>query len=60
MMKLVKIMSFLFAGGSIMLLAGGIYIYGVLIPNLPSIENLEDTQLQVPMRVYDKTPPLAG
>lgn len=54
MMKLVKIMSFLFAGGSIMLLAGGIYIYGVLIPNLPSIDNLEDTQLQVPMRVYDK------
>lgn len=37
-----------------MLLAGGLYIYGVLVPNLPSIENLEDTQLQVPMRVYDK------
>jgi penicillin-binding protein 1A len=47
-------MSVLFATGSIALLAGGLYILGVLVPNLPSIENLEDTQLQVPMRVYDK------
>ena len=44
----------LFATGSIVLLAGGGYIYGFLVPNLPSIENLEDTQLQVPMRIYDK------
>ncbi|MFT4608791.1 MAG: penicillin-binding protein 1A, partial [Chitinophagales bacterium] len=54
MIKLVKIMSVLFVTGSIVLLAGGLYIVGVLVPNLPSIENLEDTQLQVPMRVYDK------
>jgi penicillin-binding protein 1A len=54
MIKLVKIISVLFATGSIALLAGGLYIYGVLVPNLPSIENLEDTQLQVPLRVYDK------
>ncbi|MFQ3188522.1 MAG: penicillin-binding protein 1A, partial [Gammaproteobacteria bacterium] len=54
MTKLVKIISVLFATGSIVLLAGGLYIYGVLVPNLPSIENLEDTQLQVPLRVYDK------
>lgn len=54
MIKLVKIISVLFASGSIVLIAGGLYIYGVLVPNLPSIENLEDTQLQVPMRVYDK------
>ncbi|MFT7496864.1 MAG: penicillin-binding protein 1A, partial [Urechidicola sp.] len=54
MIKLVKIISVLFATGSIALLAGALYIYGVLVPNLPSIENLEDTQLQVPMRVYDK------
>jgi penicillin-binding protein 1A len=47
-------MSVLFVTGSIVLLAGGLYIVGVLVPNLPSIENLEDTQLQVPMRVYDK------
>jgi len=54
MTKLVKIISVLFATGSIVLLAGGLYVYGVLVPNLPSIENLEDTQLQVPLRVYDK------
>lgn len=54
MIKLVKIISVLFASGSIVLLAGGVYIFGILVPNLPSIENLEDTQLQVPMRVYDK------
>jgi len=36
------------------MLAIGLYVYGVLVPNLPSIENLEDTQLQVPMRIYDK------
>ncbi|MFT5656809.1 MAG: penicillin-binding protein 1A [Gammaproteobacteria bacterium] len=54
MIKLVKIISWLFAVGSIALFAGVIFIYGVLVPGLPSIENLDDTQLQVPMRVYDK------
>ena len=54
MKKLVKIVSFLFAAGSIVLFAGVFYIYGVLIPALPSIDNLEDTQLQVPLRVYDR------
>ena len=54
MKKLVKIISWLFAAGSIVLFAGVFYIYAVLIPTLPSIENLEDTQLQVPLRVYDK------
>lgn len=54
MIKLIKIISWLFAIGSIALFAGVLYIYGVLVPNLPSIDNLEDTQLQVPMRVYDK------
>ncbi|MFT6371452.1 MAG: penicillin-binding protein 1A [Gammaproteobacteria bacterium] len=54
MRKLVKIISVLFATGSIAMLAMGLYVFGVLVPNLPSIENLEDTQLQVPMRIYDK------
>ncbi len=54
MKKLVKIVSLLFATGSIVLFAGVFYIYGVLIPALPSIDNLEDTQLQVPLRVYDR------
>ena len=54
MKKLVKIFSWLFAAGSIVLFAGVFYIYAVLIPELPSIDNLEDTQLQVPLRVYDR------
>ncbi len=54
MKKLVKIMSWLFAVGSILLIGGVFYIYAVLVPGLPSIEHLEDTQYQVPLRIYDK------
>lgn len=54
MIKLIKIISWLFAAGSILLIAGAFYIYSVLVPALPSIEHLEDAQLQVPLRVYDK------
>lgn len=54
MKKLVKIASWLFAAGSTLLIAGVIYIYVVMVPELPSIEHLEDTQYQVPLRVYDR------
>ena len=54
MKKLVKIVSWLFAAGSIVLIAGAFYIYAVLVPELPSIEHLEDAQYQVPLRIYDK------
>ena len=54
MKKLVKIMSWLFAAGSIVLIAGAFYIYAVLVPTLPSIDHLEDTQYQVPLRIYDR------
>ena len=54
MKKLVKIVSWLFAAGSIVLIAGLFYIYAVMVPVLPSIEHLEDAQYQVPLRVYDK------
>ncbi|MFT5220072.1 MAG: penicillin-binding protein 1A [Planctomycetota bacterium] len=54
MKKLVKIVSWLFSFGSIVLIVGVFYIYGVMVPELPSIENLEDTQYQVPLRIYDK------
>jgi len=54
MKKLVKIVSWLFAVGSILLAAGVIYIYAVLVPSLPSIDHLEDTQYQVPLRIYDR------
>ena len=54
MKKLVKIISWLFAVGCIVLLAASFYIYAVLVPSLPSIEHLEDTQYQVPLRIYDR------
>ncbi|MEM7563053.1 MAG: penicillin-binding protein 1A [Pseudomonadota bacterium] len=53
MKKLVKIISWLFTAGSIVLIAGALYIYAVLVPALPSIDHLEDTQYQVPLRIYD-------
>ena len=54
MKKLVKIASWLFAVGSTLLVAGVLYIYAILVPTLPSIEHLEDTQYQVPLRIYDR------
>jgi penicillin-binding protein 1A len=54
MKKLVKTLSWLFAVGSVLLVAGVFYIYSVLIPTLPSIDHLEDTQYQVPLRIYDR------
>jgi len=54
MKKLVKIVSWLFATGSMLLIAAVFYIYAVMLPELPSIEHLEDTQYQVPLRIYDR------
>jgi len=54
MIKLVKILSWLFATGFMVLFAGAFYIYAILVPQLPSIDHLEDTQMQVPLRIYDK------
>ncbi|NNE64017.1 MAG: hypothetical protein HKN34_08040, partial [Gammaproteobacteria bacterium] len=54
MIKLIKLLSALFVAGSMVLIAGAFYIYAVLVPGLPSIEHLEDAQLQVPLRVYDR------
>ena len=54
MKKLVKTLSWLFAVGSVLLVAGVFYIYSVLVPTLPSIDHLEDTQYQVPLRIYDR------
>ena len=53
MKKLVKIISGLFAFGSIALISGAFYIYAVMVPELPSIGHLEDTEYQVPLRIYD-------
>ena len=54
MKKLVKIASWLFASGSIVLIAVVGYIFVVMVPRLPSIDHLEDAQYQVPLRVYDR------
>ena len=54
MKKLVKIVSWLFALGSAVLIAVALYIYAVMVPALPSIDHLEDAQYQVPLRVYDR------
>ena len=54
MKKLVKFVSWLFAIGSIALIAGVFFIYAVLVPALPSIDHLEDAQYQVPLRIYDR------
>jgi len=54
MKKLVKIVSWLFATGFMLLIAAVLYIYVVMVPELPSIEHLEDTQYQVPLRIYDR------
>ena len=54
MKKLVKIASWLFATGSTLLIVGVFYIYTVMVPALPSIDHLEDTQYQVPLRIYDR------
>ena len=54
MKKLLKIVSWLFATGFMLLIAVVLYIYVVMVPGLPSIEHLEDTQYQVPLRIYDR------
>ncbi|MDJ0880781.1 MAG: penicillin-binding protein 1A, partial [Gammaproteobacteria bacterium] len=35
-------------------LAAALYIFLVLVPGLPSVENLEEAELKVPLRIYDK------
>ena len=54
MKVLVKVLSSLFAGGVLMVLAAALYIYFELVPQLPAIDKLEDTKYQVPLRIYDK------
>ena len=54
MKKLAKFISWLFAIGSIALVAGVFLIYAILVPALPSIDHLEDAQYQVPLRIYDR------
>ena len=54
MKRIVKILSVMFVAGLLVAAAGGAYIYLRLVPELPSIDTLEDTRYQVPLRIYDK------
>ncbi len=51
---LVKILAAMFAAGLLLFIAGVLFVFLVLVPKLPSIGNLEDAELQVPLRIYDK------
>jgi penicillin-binding protein 1A len=51
---LVKILAAMFAAGLLLFLAAILYIFIVMVPKLPSIDNLEDAELQVPLRIFDK------
>jgi len=51
---LVKILSAMMAAGILLFLAASLYIFLVLVPELPSIDNLEEAELKVPLRIYDK------
>jgi len=54
MKLLLKILAILITGGVIFTLAGLIYIYSSLLPDLPSIDNLDEVKFEVPLRIYDK------
>ncbi len=54
MKRFVKILSALAAAGFLVSLAAAGYVYFVLVPQLPEVRQLEDTEYQVPMRVYDR------
>ena len=54
MKRFVKILSALAAAGLLVSLAAAGYVYFVLVPKLPEVRQLEDTEYQVPMRVYDR------
>lgn len=51
---IVKILSAMIAAGTLLFLAAILYIFLELVPQLPSIDNLEDARFQVPLRIYDK------
>jgi len=44
----------MFAFGFLVVLVAAYYVYFVLMPELPVIDDLQDTEFQVPLRIYDK------
>ncbi len=51
---IVKVLAAMFAAGLLLFIAGILFIFLVLVPELPPIDNLEDAELQVPLRIFDK------
>ncbi len=54
LLKTVKFLLAMGLLGGLALGAAAAWVYYVLVPELPSIERLEDVRLQVPLRVYSK------
>ena len=52
LLKIVKFFVALALLGGLALAAAGAWVYFGLLPELPSIERLEDVRLQVPLRIY--------
>jgi penicillin-binding protein 1A len=51
---LVKILAAMFAAGLLLFVAAILFVFLVLVPELPAIDNLQDTEYQVPLRIFDK------
>ncbi|MFT5502602.1 MAG: penicillin-binding protein 1A [Gammaproteobacteria bacterium] len=54
MKNLIKMVCWASSSSITAVLFGMLYVYSVLIPQLPSIEHLEETKLKVPLRIYDR------
>lgn len=54
MIKIVKIISSVIFLGIFVGLIAAVLVYSVMAPQLPAIDHLEDTNFQVPLRVYDR------
>jgi len=52
--RLVRVLLTLFAGLALLGLVTLSVVYALLVPSLPSVEVLQDVQLQVPLRVYTR------
>lgn len=50
---IVNILTAMVAACLLLFLAATLYIFLALVPQLPDIDNLEDAEFQVPLRIYD-------
>jgi len=54
MKLIVKLLAAMAAAGFFVVLSAAIFIFFVLVPKIPEVNTLEDTEFQVPLRIYDK------